>query len=386
MKLHEYQAKKILAELGVRIPRQAVAFSPEEAESAAADFPGGCVVKAQVHSGGRGKAGGVIVCQTPRDVFLAASSLIGGRLVTKQSGENGLHIPAVLLTEKLNIEREIYLALAVDTAALTYTVIASSRGGMEIEETAKETPEQIVRVRVKEELKPYHSQYLADRLGLSAAQKTRLGEMLSSSLEYMKKNDASLIEINPLAVAEGELVAADAKITFDENALYRHPDIKALEDLSQIDPLEKQAREIGLAYVRLDGNIACMVNGAGLAMATMDIIQSCGGEPANFMDVGGGVGVEKVTAALELILRDEKVRSIFVNIFGGIARCDIIAEGIVRAAKRTGLALPLVVRLRGTHETEGRAILNSAGLDIISMEDFTEAAKMAVSCANGGRA
>ena len=385
MKLHEYQAKEILQGLGINIPRQTVVFSPEEAKNAAEQYPDGCVVKAQVHSGGRGKAGGVVVCNSPEDVFSAATSLIGSRLVTKQNKE-GLFIPAVLLAEKLSIERELYLAITVDTKALDYVIIASSCGGMEIEEVAENNPDQIVQIHVSDDLKAYHIQYLADRLALTTEQKAQLQIILASSLNYMRKNDASLIEINPLAVVRGDIVAADAKITFDDNALYRHPEIKSLEDLTQIDPLEKQARGIGLSYVKLDGDIACLVNGAGLAMATMDIIKSYGGNPADFMDVGGGVGVEKVTAAFELIMGDSKVKSIFVNIFGGIAQCDIIAEGIVQATKKTGLSIPLVVRLRGTHEQEGRAILNNSGLDIISIEDFTEAAKMAISCANGGRA
>ncbi len=387
MKLHEYQAKEILQSLGICIPKQAVATTPAEAKAAAADFPDGCVLKAQVHSGGRGKAGGVVVCETADDVFAAASGLIGGRLKTKQTGEEGLFIPAVLLTEKLQIEKELYLALTVDTNRLEQVVIASVCGGMEIEEVAETDPDQIVKVHIAidEELKYYHVQYLADRLGLTAEQKTQLRDILVAARAYMKKNDASLIEINPLAVVCGSLVAADAKITFDDNALYRHPEIRELEDLTQIDPLEKQARAIGLSYVKLNGDIACLVNGAGLAMATMDIIKSYGGAPADFMDVGGGVGVEKVTAAFELILSDRNVKSIFVNIFGGIAQCDIIAEGIVQATEKTGLNIPLVVRLRGTHEEEGRTILNNSGLDIISIKDFTEAAKAAIACANGGR-
>ncbi len=384
MKLHEYQAKEILQGLGINIPRQTVAFSPEEARAAAEGYADGCVVKAQIHSGGRGKAGGVVVCNSPEDVYKAAASLIGRRLVTNQNQE-GMFVSAVLLTEKLSIERELYLAVAVDTKSLDYVMIASPCGGMEIEEVADSNPDQIIQIHVSDSLKAYHIQYLADRLALTPAQKAQMQTILSSSLHYMKKNDASLIEINPLAVVGGDLVAADAKITFDDNALYRHPEIKELEDLSQIDPLEKQARGIGLAYVKLDGDIACLVNGAGLAMATMDIIKSYGGKPADFMDVGGGVGVEKVTAAFELIMGDSKVRSIFVNIFGGIAQCDIIAEGIVQATKKTSLSIPLVVRLRGTHEEEGRAILNNSGLDIISIEDFTEAAKTVISCANGGR-
>ena len=385
MKLHEYQAKEILQAMGVSIPRQIAAFSSEEARTAAEQFPDGCVVKAQVHSGGRGKAGGVIVCNTQEEAYLAADSLIGRKLVTKQN-RDGLFVPAVLLTEKLNIETELYLAVTADTNSLDYVIIASSCGGMEIEDVAESDPDQIIQIHVSDTAASYHIQYLADRLCLSSEQKSQLQSILSSALTYMKQNDATLIEINPLAVVNGKLVAADAKITFDDNALYRHPEIKAQEDLSQIDPLEKQARSIGLAYVKLDGNIACLVNGAGLAMATSDIIRSYGGDPANFMDVGGGVGAEKVTAAFELIMGDPKVKAIFVNIFGGIAQCDIIAEGIVQATKKTGLSIPLIVRLRGTHAEEGRAILNSSGLDIISVEDFTEAVKTAVSCACGGRA
>ena len=383
MKLHEYQAKQILQELGVCIPRQIVAFSPKEAETAADDFPEGCVVKAQIHSGGRGKAGGVRVCNTPNEVFKFASSMIGSKLVTKQTGSEGLPVYSVLLTEKLSIENELYLAITVDTNSLDYVVIASRYGGMEIEELAITKPEQILQIHISDDLKSYHTQYLSDKLNLNSDQRLQLQNILISSLTYMKEKDVSLIEINPLVSANKHLIAADAKIIFDDNALYRQHDIAKLEDLAQINPLEEQARRIGLSYVKLDGNIACLVNGAGLAMATMDVVKNYGGSPANFMDVGGGVGTEKVVSALELIKKDKDVTTIFVNIFGGIVHCDVIAEGIVQAIKKTNISVPFVVRLRGTNEEEGKAILNNAGLRIISIDDFTEATKTAISCAKG---
>ena len=385
MKLHEYQAKEILGSLGITVPDQLVARTPEEAKTAAEHFGGQCVVKAQVHSGGRGKAGGVKVCSTVEQACEAARALIGQRLYTRQSAGTGMYIPCVLVTEKIAIERELYLAVTVDAAHQRYVVIASAAGGMEIEEVAKETPEAVLRTSVPfyDELRGYQIRYLADKLGFDARQTEQLAHILRASLTYMKENDASLIEINPLAVVNGDLVAADAKLTYDDNAMIRHAELRAMEDLSQIDPLERRAKEISLSYVRLSGNIACMVNGAGLAMATMDIIKSYGGEPANFMDVGGGVNAEKVTAAFELIMQDPNVRAIFVNIFGGIAQCDVIAEGIVEATRVTGLSIPLVVRLRGTHEEEGRAILNASGLDIISIGDFTEAARAVIACVNG---
>ena len=385
MKLHEYQAKEILQSLGIRIPGQVLATTPEEAAEAFGSFPGGCVIKAQVHSGGRGKAGGVKVCDSREEAFACASELLGKRLCTAQTGEDGLFVPAVLLTEKLAIDSELYLAVAVDTNRLGYSVIASASGGMEIEDVARTAPDQIVRVFVPcdADIKPYHVQYLSDRLGLRPGPAGQLKSLLVSALAYLKQNDASLIEINPLAVSGEDLIAADAKITFDDNALFRHEAIRNMEDLTQIEELERKARGIGLSYVRLKGNIACLVNGAGLAMATMDIIKSYGGEPADFMDVGGGVGVEKVTAAFELIMEDPNVDAIFVNIFGGIAQCDVIAEGIVQATEKTGLSIPLVVRLRGTNEEKGKDILNRSGLDIISVEDFSEAVKTVISCAAG---
>ena len=384
MKLHEYQAKDVLRGLGIAVPDQIVAWTPDEAAAAAEHFGGACVVKAQVHSGGRGKAGGVKLCNTAAAARDAAAALIGQRLYTRQSAGTGLYIPCVLVTERIAIERELYLAVTLDTANQRYVVIASAAGGMEIEEVAKETPEAVIRVYIPfyDDIRAYQVQYLADRLGFDTTQADQLGHILRTALAYMKESDANLIEINPLAVVGGSLVAADAKLTYDDNAMMRHADLQAMEDLSQIDPLERRAKEISLSYVRLDGNIACMVNGAGLAMATMDIIKSYGGAPANFMDVGGGVNAEKVTAAFELILQDPNVKAIFVNIFGGIAQCDVIAAGIVEATKVTCLSIPLVVRLRGTHEEEGHAILNQSGLDIISIGDFTEAAKAAIACVN----
>ncbi|MBO5534401.1 MAG: ADP-forming succinate--CoA ligase subunit beta [Clostridia bacterium] len=383
MKVHEYQAKEILQKCGIAIPEQIVAFSPAEARAAADHFPNGCVVKAQVHSGGRGKAGGVMICSSPEEAERAADALIGRKLVTRQSGPEGLVVPAVLLTEKVDIDRELYLALAIDTARAEVVIIASPNGGMEIEEVAARFPEQIMQIHPGRSLAT-DVQVLADKCGLDETQRVQLRDILSALLDYMKEKDATLIEINPLSIVRGQLMALDARMTFDDNALFRHPELKELEDLTQIDPLERRTREIGLEYVRLDGDIACLVNGAGLAMATMDLIHGYGGKPANFLDVGGGTSAEKITAAFELLMDDPRIKSIFVNIFGGIVRCDLVAEGIVRALGETGLSVPLVVRLRGTCEAEGRAILDRAGLVRVT-EDLTEAARMAISCAGGSR-
>ena len=384
MKVHEYQAKEILQKCGIAIPEQIVAFSPAEARTAADHFQNGCVVKAQVHSGGRGKAGGVMICSSPEEAERAADALIGRKLVTRQSGPEGLVVPAVLLTEKVDIDRELYLALAIDTARAELVIIASPNGGMEIEEVAARFPEQIVQIHPGRSLAAADVQVLADKCGLDETQRVQLRDILSALLDYMREKDATLIEINPLGIVRGQLMALDARMTFDDNALFRHPELKELEDLTQIDPLERRAREIGLEYVRLDGDIACLVNGAGLAMATMDLIHSYGGKPANFLDVGGGTSAEKITAAFELLMDDPRIKSIFVNIFGGIVRCDLVAEGIVQALRKNGLSVPLVVRLRGTCEAEGRAILDRAGLVRVT-EDLTEAARMAISCAGGSR-
>ena len=384
MKVHEYQAKEILQKCGIAIPEQIVAFSPAEARTAADHFQNGCVVKAQVHSGGRGKAGGVMICSSPEEAERAADALIGRKLVTRQSGTEGLVVPAVLLTEKVDIDIELYLALAIDTARAEVVIIASPNGGMGIEEVAARFPEQIVQIHPGRSLAAADVQVLADKCGLDETQRVQLRDILSALLDCMREKDATLIEINPLGIVRGQLMALDARMTFDDNALFRHPELKELEDLTQIDPLERRAREIGLEYVRLDGDIACLVNGAGLAMATMDLIHGYGGKPANFLDVGGGTSAEKITAAFELLMDDPRIKSIFVNIFGGIVRCDLVAEGIVQALRKTGLSVPLVVRLRGTCEAEGRAILDRAGLVRVT-EDLTEAARMAISCAGGSR-
>lgn len=387
MKIHEYQSKEILRSLGIEIPAQYIATTSEEATEAGEKFGYSCAVKAQVHSGGRGKAGGIRLCSSREEVRSAAKSLIGKKLITKQSGGKGLYIPSVLIAEKIETEREIYLSITIDTKKLQYVILMSGCGGVDIEETAKKDKDQILKVFVPkdDEIRPFQIQYLADMLHLNRNLMQQLAHILRSGLLYMKKNDASLIEINPLAVANDTLIAADAKISYDDNALYRHHDIAEMEDFTQIDALEQEACRIGLAYIKLSGNIACLVNGAGLAMATMDILKSYGGEPANFMDVGGGVGADKVTAAFELILKDKSVKTIFVNIFGGIAKCDVIAEGIVQATQKTGLNIPLVVRLRGTNEEKGREILHNSGLEITVTEDFTKATKIAISCARGAK-
>lgn len=385
MNLHEYQSKALFAEYGIPVPNGMAAHSPQEAVAAAKSLGGdGWVVKAQVHSGGRGKAGGVKLVSGHDEVEQAAKSMLGTRLVTKQN-PNGLPINTLLIESKSQIERELYLGALLDRARSEIAFMASSAGGMNIEEVARETPEKILTTTINPAagLQPYQCRKLAFGLGLEGKQ---IGEfakiMIALARLYMDK-DVSLIEINPLIVTKsGELMALDAKINIDGNSLFRQPAVVEMRDPSQEDEKEYEAHQHDLNYITLDGNIGCMVNGAGLAMATMDLVKLQGGAPANFLDVGGGTTAESVEEAFKLILSDTKVEGILVNIFGGIVRCDLIAEGIINAAKHVSLDRPLVVRLEGTNADIGMRMLGESDLELSTAADFTEAAQKVVAAAN----
>ncbi len=385
MNLHEYQSKKVLANYGVPVPAGQVAASPEEAVAAAQALGGSLwVVKAQVHAGGRGKAGGVKLARDLDAVRDAAAGMLGQRLVTKQTGAAGLPIERVYVESGSEIERELYLSLTLNRERGRIAVVASAAGGMDIEEVAEHQPEQILSLTVHPAagLQPFQCRQLGFGLKLPAEQIGQFQSILMALYSLYMERDASLIEINPLIVTKaGKLVALDCKLDIEANALYRQPDMAAQRDPGQEDPMERRASEHDLNYVSLDGNIACMVNGAGLAMATMDLIKLHGGQPANFLDVGGGATAERVTAAFELILSNSSVRAILVNIFGGIVRCDLIADGIVNAVKNVGVNLPVVVRLEGTNADKARATLSSSGLAIIAATDLTDAARKVVSAA-----
>ena len=382
MNVHEYQAKELLARFGVAVPRGRVAYTPEEAADAAAELGGALwAVKAQIHAGGRGKAGGVKLARSAAEVRAAAAELIGRTLVTPQTGPAGSEVKRVYVEEGCDVARELYLGMLVDRATGRLTLIGSTEGGVEIEEVAAAAPEKILTVAVDPAsgVRPFHARRLAFGLGLAESQIDAAVKFVTGIYEAFVAFDASVVEINPLiATGEGALVALDAKMSFDDNALYRHPEIAALRDEDEEDPMERQALRHDLNYVKLDGNIGCMVNGAGLAMATMDIIKLHGGEPANFLDVGGGASRERVSAAFTLILSDPNVEAVLVNIFGGIMRCDVIAEGVVAAAREASLNVPLVVRLAGTNVELGKEILDNSGLPILSADTLGEAAERAV--------
>jgi len=378
MNIHEHQAKGLLAGFGVAVPRGTAAFTVDEAVAAATD-QGGLVhvVKAQIHAGGRGKAGGVKVVKSVEEVREVASELLGKTLVTHQTGPQGREVQRLYIEEGCDIGDELYLSILVDRGTSRVTIIASSEGGMDIEEVAETNPEKILSLGIDPAtgLQPHHIRRIAGVLGLSKDTAKQFPGFLGSLYRAFNELDASLLEINPLVVTgSGDLLALDAKMSFDDNALYRHPDVLALRDLAEEDPAEVRASEFELNYIKLDGNIGCMVNGAGLAMATMDIIQLQGGSPANFLDVGGSATAERVTEAFKIILSDENVKGILVNIFGGIMRCDIIAEGVVSAARSLGLDKPLVVRLEGTNVEEGKRIMAESGLDIIAADNLADAA------------
>ena len=385
MNVHEYQAKDLLREYGVAVPQGRLATTPAEAEEAARDLDGDVVVvKAQVHAGGRGKAGGIALARSPSEAKEAASRILGMTLKSHQTGPEGKLVRKVYVEAGSEIENELYLGIVLDRAAEKLAVIASTEGGVEIEEVAAKTPEKIITVNVDpvSELPAYAVRRVGFGLGLDAEQVKRLEGLLGGLYRLFVEKDASLAEINPLVVTrDGDLIALDAKLNFDDNALYRHPELVALRDADEEDPREREAREIDLAYVGLDGDIGCMVNGAGLAMATLDMIQVCGGRPANVLDAGGGADKKKVKEAFKLILRDPSVNAILVNIFGGIVRCDLIAEGVAAAAAELGMEVPLVVRLQGTNAEQGREILAGSGLDITPADTLREAGERAVAAA-----
>jgi succinyl-CoA synthetase beta subunit len=387
MNLHEYQAKSLLARFGVATPRGAVALTPDEVEGAVLALPGPVwVVKAQIHAGGRGKAGGVKVVRSAEEAIREARAMFGKVLVTPQTGREGKEVRRVYIEEGSSIARELYASLLVDRANGRVTFVASAEGGVEIEEVARTSPEKILKIAIDPAsgFQPYHARKLAFGLGLEGAAAKDAPEFFGSLHTAFHALDASLLELNPLVLtAEGRLLALDAKINVDDNALFRHKDLLELRDPSEEDATEREAARHELSYVKLDGNIGCLVNGAGLAMATMDIIKLKGGEPANFLDVGGGADAPRVTAAFRIILSDPRVRAILVNIFGGIMRCDVIAEGIVAAARELKVPVPLVVRLEGTNVDQGKSILARSGLAIIAASDLADGAEKAVAAAKG---
>ncbi|HEX5238640.1 MAG TPA: ADP-forming succinate--CoA ligase subunit beta [Sphingomicrobium sp.] len=396
MNIHEYQAKELLAKYGVPVPAGYPAMSVEEAVEAAKKLPGPLwVVKAQIHAGGRGKGkfkelpegskGGVRLAHSIDEVREHAEEMLGKTLVTVQTGAHGKQVQRLYITDGVDIAKEFYLALLVDRESGRIAVVASTEGGVEIEKVAHETPEKITTITIDPatRLMPHHGREVAAALDLSGDLAKQCGKVLAKLYDAFVGTDASQIEVNPLAVTDkGELMVLDAKVGFDSNADFRHPDLQQLRDLSEEDPMEIEASKYGLSYIKLDGSIGCMVNGAGLAMATMDIIKLEGAEPANFLDVGGGANKEKVTAAFKIILSDPAVKGILVNIFGGIMRCDIIAEGIVAAAREVSLNVPLVVRLEGTNVQQGKDILASSGLPIIAANDLGDAARKIVAEVN----
>ena len=383
MDVHEYQAKQLLAEFGVPVPPGGVAYSPDQAVYVATELGGWhWAVKAQIHSGGRGKAGGVKLCRTYHDVAEAAKALLGTTLVTGQTGPAGKVVHRVYVEKAEPFERELYLGLVLDRKSERIMIVASSAGGMEIEEIVHEKPESLLRVSVDPAvgMPAFQAREIAFGLKLDARQVPQAVKLILGCYRAFRDLDATMVEINPLVVTQdGALLALDAKMSFDDNALFRRPNVSELRDKSQEDPRETQAADRGLSYVGLDGNIGCIVNGAGLAMATMDIIKLYGAEPANFLDVGGGASKEKVTAAFKIITADPNVKGILVNIFGGIMRCDIIAEGVIAAVKEVGLKVPLVVRLEGTNVDLGKQILAASGLNVIAANDLADGAQKIVS-------
>src|SRR5580692_9510591 len=385
MNLHEYQSKALFAQYAIPVPKGQVADSPEAAEAAAKGLGGSLwVVKAQVHAGGRGKAGGVEVVKDLQAVRAAAKAMLGTTLVTHQTGPAGLPVHQVYVEVGSKIAREIYLSLVLNRDVRRLAFVASAAGGMDIEEVAGHSPEKIIRINVNPTsgLQDFQCRQLAFGLGFKGAQIAQFGKIAHTIYKLYLERDASLVEVNPLIVtADGDLLALDAKINIEDNALFRHPDLAALRDASQEDAMERKAAEHELNYVSLDGNIACMVNGAGLAMATMDLIQLHGGKPANFLDVGGGATKERVSTAFKLILSNPRVQAILVNIFGGIVRCDMIAEGIIAAVKEVGVNIPVIVRLEGTNAPLAREILKNSGLAITAASDLTDAATKAVKLA-----
>ncbi len=378
MKLHEYQSKKILASYGISVPESRLANTPSQAATAGFDLGGPIVVKAQVHAGGRGKAGGVKVVNTPGAAETVANSLLGKHLVTQQTGEKGVLVEKILIEEVIDIVEEFYLSIVVDGSTKGPVLIASKAGGMDIETVAKDTPDEILKIAIDpiSGLQPFQGRKIGYSLGLENGQIREFSSLVQNLYKAFTNTDASLIEINPLVTrSDGSILAADAKIEVDDDAIFRHPEIRELEDQAQQDPLEIEAREFDINYVKLDGTIGCIVNGAGLAMATMDVISSAGAKPANFLDIGGGADEEKVAKALGIVLSDQAVKAVLVNLFGGILRCDIAARGFILASERAKHIPPMVVRMLGTNSEQGRDILSKSDLDIQLVGTLDEAAE-----------
>jgi succinyl-CoA synthetase beta subunit len=385
MKIHEYQAKAILAQHGVPVPRGEVAFNAAEAGAIARRLGGDVVVvKAQIHAGGRGKGGGVKLARSVDDAEKLASQMIGMTLVTHQTGPEGRVVSRVLIEEGLKMTRELYLSIVLDRAAGKPVMMASADGGMDIEEVAAKTPERIAKVYIEPGvgIVPFEARQLGFAIGLDGPQTNKFVKLATSLYNAFLATDASLVEINPLVVtAGGDLLALDAKMNFDDNALYKHPDIKDLRDLAEEDPLEIEASKFSLNYIHLDGNIGCMVNGAGLAMATMDIIKLAGGEPANFLDVGGGANAEQIRNAFKILMSDKNVKAVLINIFGGILRCDVLAQGVIAAVKELGVPVPIVIRMEGTNVDEGKRLLKESGMNFTTADSMDEAATKVVQLA-----
>ena len=393
MNIHEYQAKELLQKFGVATPRGKVASSPEEAEQIAREIaPAEIVVKAQIHAGGRGKGtfangfkGGVHLCKTPEEAREIARKMLGQTLVTHQTGPAGRVVNKVLVAEAAQIAREVYFAILLDRATAAPLIVASTEGGVEIETVAAKSPEKIIRESIDPlaGLQPFQTRKLAKQLQFESSQLKAASKLFDGLYRTFIGLDCSMVEVNPLVVTpKGEVLALDAKFNFDDNALFRHPEVAAMRDIAEEDPREVEASKHGLNYIGLDGNIACLVNGAGLAMATMDIIKFYGGNPANFLDVGGGATEEQVTEAFKILITDKKVQAILVNIFGGIMKCDVIAQGIINAAKTVHLSVPLVVRLEGTNVEKGKCMLKESGVALITADDLADAAQKAVEAAS----
>ena len=385
MKIHEYQAKAILQRHGVPVPRGEVAFKASEAGEIARRLGGRVVVvKAQIHAGGRGKGGGVKLARSPDDAEKLARNMIGMTLKTHQTGPEGRVVSRVLIEEGLQMTRELYLSLVLDRSSGKFVMMASAAGGMDIEEVAEKTPEKIVRVSIDPGvgIVPFEARQLGFGIGLDGPQVNKFVKLATALYDAFVVTDASLLEINPLVVTQGgDLLALDAKMTFDDNALYRHPDIRDLRDIGEEDPLEIEASKFSLNYIHLDGNIGCMVNGAGLAMATMDIIKLAGGEPANFLDVGGGANAEQIRNAFKILMSDKNVKAVLINIFGGILRCDILAQGVIAAVKDLGVPVPIVIRMEGTNVDAGKRLLRESGMKLTTADSMDEAAAKVVQLA-----
>jgi len=385
MKIHEYQGKELLKTYGVPVPNSIVARTPAEAEQAAKDLGTDVVVvKAQIHAGGRGKGGGVKLAKSPAEAKEIAANMIGMNLVTHQTGPEGREVKTLLIEEGLPIDQEFYLGITLDRATGKNVFMASSEGGTEIEEVAAETPEKILKETIEPGigLQPFQARNLAFGLGLPKELIGQAAKFMMALSNAFEKMDATIVEINPfLKTTDGRLIALDAKVNFDGNAMFRHKDYPELRDLNEEEPLEIEASKSDLSYIKLDGNIGCMVNGAGLAMATMDIIKHTGGDPANFLDVGGGASQERVEDAFRILLADENVKAVLINIFGGIVRCDMVALGVVAAAKNLGVEIPIVARLAGTNVEEGKRVLNESGINIISADGMKDAAEKVVAAA-----